>query len=124
LRGGRATAVQLTFVKVLAMVCLAIAILVASHGLADVSWAVRTDARMLSVYGMALIPVLYTYEGWSYLAFAAGEVRDPARNIPRAFVLGIGCVIGIYLLVNLAYLSAQPVEVLRGTLRVGAAAAT
>jgi len=85
---------------------------------------VRPNAATLPHYGMALIPVLYAYEGWSYLAFAAGEVQRPARNIPRALFLGIGACTVIYLFVNVAYLAALPIGSLRGVVRVGEAAAS
>jgi APA family basic amino acid/polyamine antiporter len=59
---------------------------------------------------LALIPVMFTYSGWNAASYIAEEIRDPGRNAPRAFVLGTGAVIAIYLLLNLLYLYVVPVD--------------
>jgi len=51
---------------------------------------------------------LWAYSGWQFLPMAAGEVRDPQRNLPRAIVGGALLVLALYLLVNAAYLYALP----------------
>jgi basic amino acid/polyamine antiporter, APA family len=124
LEGSRSVAVQLTVVKCVAMLALAVMIFAFADRLPDVSWSIRWDAELLPVFGLALIPVLYTYEGWSYLAFSAGEVRDPATTLPRAYLLGMAGVAALYLLMNLAYVAALPAETMRGVQRIGEAAAT
>ena len=55
--------------------------------------------------GMALVFVLYAYGGWNDAVFVAAEVRDPQRNLPRALILGLLGITGIYLAVNAAYLA-------------------
>ena len=57
-------------------------------------------------FGLAMIAVLWAYEGWQYATFCAGETIDPQRNFPRAFLIGMAALIGIYLVVNAAYLDA------------------
>jgi APA family basic amino acid/polyamine antiporter len=52
----------------------------------------------------ALVPILFAYGGWQSCASIAAEIKDPARNLPRANVLGVIAVVGLYLLLNLAYL--------------------
>ena len=59
--------------------------------------------------GLALISVLWAYDGFADLSFAGGEVRDPQRTLPRAIVLGTIAIVTIYLLVNAAYLFVTPV---------------
>ncbi|MGE5277593.1 MAG: APC family permease [Acidobacteriota bacterium] len=54
--------------------------------------------------GVALVAVLWAYEGWHDVSFAAGEIHDPQRNFPRGLVAGTLAVITLYLLANLAYL--------------------
>lgn len=54
--------------------------------------------------GAALVPILFTYGGWQQTNFLAGEIIEPARNLPRALVLGVGVVVVVYLLANVAYL--------------------
>ncbi len=61
------------------------------------------------LFGLALVSVMWAYDGWGDLSFVGGEVRDPERNLPRALVLGTGAVIAIYLLVNAAYLYLLPI---------------
>jgi basic amino acid/polyamine antiporter, APA family len=60
--------------------------------------------------GMALVPVLFAYGGWQQTNYIAEEIRDAERNLPRALVLGVGIVVTVYLLTNLAYLRALGVE--------------
>ncbi|HYB99536.1 MAG TPA: amino acid permease [Candidatus Limnocylindrales bacterium] len=82
------------------------------------------DARVsLASFGLALSPVLFSYLGWNASVFVASEIRTPARNVPRSLFLGLGICIGIYLLVNVAYLYALPIEQMRGLVRSGEAAA-
>ncbi len=58
----------------------------------------------------AMLPVLFTYGGWQMLGYAAASVRDPARTLPRAILLGVAGVIVTYLAVNLAFLRVLGVE--------------
>jgi len=55
-------------------------------------------------FGVALISVLWAYDGWADLTFMAGEVKDPERTMPRALLLGTGIVVVLYLIINTAYL--------------------
>ena len=61
------------------------------------------------LFGLSLVSVLWAYDGWGDLSFVGGEVKDPERNLPRALVIGTLAVIGIYLLVNAAYLYLIPI---------------
>jgi amino acid transporter len=62
------------------------------------------------LFGLALISVLWAYDGFADLSFAAGEVKDPQRNLPRAIVIGTIAIVSIYLAANAAYLYVIPVE--------------
>ena len=62
-----------------------------------------------SAWLLALIPVMFTYSGWNAAGYIAEEIRDPGRNVPRAFALGTGAVIVIYLALNVLYLYVLPV---------------
>ena len=72
--------------------------------------AVPAGSFQPSVYGLALISVLWAFDGWADLSFVAGEVRDPRRTLPRALIGGVLAVLVIYMLANLAYLAVLPVE--------------
>lgn len=60
--------------------------------------------------GLALVSILWAYDGFGDVSFAGGEVKDPQRNLPRAIVFGTLAIIGIYILINAAYLYVLPVE--------------
>jgi APA family basic amino acid/polyamine antiporter len=53
---------------------------------------------------------LFSADAWNNITFTAGEVKDPRRNIPLSLALGTMIVIGLYLLVNLAYLATLPFD--------------
>lgn len=74
----------------------------------------------ISAFGLALVSVLWAYDGWADLSFAGGEVKDPERNLPRALIGGTAAVIVIYLLANIAYLAVIPVEEMRHSRLVAA----
>jgi amino acid transporter len=67
----------------------------------------------LAPFGLALVSVLWAFDGWADLTFAGGEVKNGERNLPRAIILGSLAVLLIYLLANLAYLSVLPVDQIR-----------
>lgn len=70
-------------------------------------------AFSIAPFGLALVSVLWAFDGWADLSFVGGEVKDPQRNLPRALIVGSLLVLAIYLLANLAYLSVLSVEEIR-----------
>lgn len=60
--------------------------------------------------GVAMIALLWSYDGWEYVSWVAGEIKNPRRNLPLALILGILLIIGTYLLANVLFLYALPVE--------------
>src|SRR5262245_11126433 len=66
-------------------------------------------------FGAAMVPVLFAYGGWQTAAFVGGEVKDPARTLPRGMVLGVLGVIALYLAVNVACLRVLGAEGLAAT---------
>ena len=74
----------------------------------------------IAPFGLALVSVLWAYDGWADLAFISGEVKDPGRNLPRALIYGTLAVIGIYILANIAYLGVMPVGEVRHSKLVAA----
>jgi basic amino acid/polyamine antiporter, APA family len=61
------------------------------------------------LFGLALISVLWAYDGFADVSFAAGEVKDPQRTLPRAIVGGTIAIVAIYLAANCAYLFVTPI---------------
>jgi len=62
------------------------------------------DTTTLTLFGLALISILWVYDGWADVTFVSGEVKRPAAYLPLALITGTLAVIAIYLLTNLAYL--------------------
>jgi basic amino acid/polyamine antiporter, APA family len=72
------------------------------------------------VFGLALISVMWAYDGFADLTFASGEVKDPQRNLPRAIIIGTILIIAIYLLANMAYLYVSPIEKMQSSKLIAA----
>jgi amino acid transporter len=64
----------------------------------------------LSAVLLALVSILWAYDGWADLAFVGGEVRDPQRTLPRALLIGTATVVVLYLGANLVYLHLIPID--------------
>ena len=64
--------------------------------------------QLISAMGIALIAVFWAYDGWVYITWVAGEVKEPRRNVPLAMVLGVLAVGTIYIAMNVTYLYALP----------------
>ena len=62
------------------------------------------------LFGLALISVLWAYDGVTDVSGVGGEVRDPQRTLPRAIVGGTLAIVAIYLAANVAYLYVNPVD--------------
>ncbi|MDA1232360.1 MAG: amino acid permease [Planctomycetota bacterium] len=63
----------------------------------------NATSNFLKALGIAMVAVLWPYDGWINLGPVAEDIRDPRRNIPRAMAIGLGTVIIVYLLANLSY---------------------
>jgi APA family basic amino acid/polyamine antiporter len=58
---------------------------------------------LFTVFGAALIPVIFAYGGWQTSNYIASEIRDPRRNLPKALLLGVAGVIALYVSINIIY---------------------
>jgi amino acid transporter len=65
-----------------------------------------------------MIGVLWTYHGWHLLTFAAGEVKNPTRNLTGGLFLGTLVSMALYLTVNVGYLAILPFNALQSSTRV------
>ncbi|MFL5564549.1 MAG: APC family permease [Gemmatimonadaceae bacterium] len=82
--------------------------------------AVPQGSFTFARFGLALVSVLWVYDGWADVSFVGGEVKDPERNLPRVLIYGTLIIIGLYLLANVAYLAVLPVEQVRQSKLVAA----
>jgi len=64
----------------------------------------------LSPFLLAMVAILWAYDGWADLAFVGGEVQRPQKNLPRALLIGTSIVVVLYLTANLVYLHLLPIQ--------------
>ncbi|MGD0598177.1 MAG: amino acid permease [Terriglobales bacterium] len=83
-----------------------------------------SPAQLISAFGVGLIAVFWAYDGWVYVTWVAGEVKDPRRNVPLAMVLGVLVVGAIYLAMNMTYVYAMPLSEVAKYETIAHAAAT
>ena len=124
-RRGNLTNIVLTVAKVgvlVALPILAVAYLRVSPVLTPI---VPPDVlRPLASFGVIMIAVMWTYEGWYYVAFSAGEIKDAARIVPRALIYGTLALTVLYLIVNVAYFYTLSLAEMSGVTRIAEAAVT
>ncbi len=65
---------------------------------------------VLMVFGGAMVGGLFSADSWNGVTFTAGEMRNPRRNLPLSLLLGVGLVVTLYVLANVAYMAALPVQ--------------
>jgi len=121
-REGAVVQVTFTFLKIAGLV-----LLIGSTFLSPLAVSVVPPAVPLGFslpqFGTAMIACLMAYNGWTYISFVAGEVKQPAKNLPRSLTLGMVVVMALYVLANAACLKVMPISQIAATARVGAALA-
>ncbi len=105
-RTGKATQNLLTVLKVVGLMLIFLVALLAPTHVA----APTEGGALESNFRLALILVLFTYGGWNDLCFVAAEVKHPERNIFRSLALGVGLIVAIYLLFNMALVRVTGLE--------------
>jgi basic amino acid/polyamine antiporter, APA family len=98
-----------TFVKLTIVAALSAALLLWGRHFGDLRPALgptQHGASLFSNSGLAMITVLWVYEGWQFATCSAGEVVDPQKSFPRAFLAGSVILIGFYLIAVVSYLVA------------------
>ena len=73
-------------------------------------------------FGLAMISVLWAYEGWQYVTYTAGETVNPQKIFPLSFFVGTAALIAIYIFANLGYVAALGTSGVAGSTRVAASA--
>jgi amino acid transporter len=109
-----------TALKVGALVALVLVGLAIGSGQGVRAIAAQRAAVGLSPFLLAMVGILWAYDGWADLSFVGGEVRDPGRNLPRALLLGTGAVVVLYLAANAVYLYLIPMVQMRSAELVAA----
>jgi APA family basic amino acid/polyamine antiporter len=124
LREGTFVQNAVTVVKIGSIVALAVLGLLVPAPVADpFAAAPLASGGLLGAFGVAMIAVIWSYDGWYGFAFLAGEVKRPERNVPLGLITGTAAITVLYLLTNLVYVRALPVQAMAETGRIGEAAA-
>ena len=117
----------LTALKVLLLLAFAAAALLFGQG----DWhnfsqpAARSGAASLwQQFAVSLFWIYVSYSGWNAAAYVAEEIEKPERTLPSALAVGAGSVAVLYLLLNVVFIFAMPLESMKGVLAVGALAAS
>jgi basic amino acid/polyamine antiporter, APA family len=116
-REGKAVQTTLTVVKTLALAALILLgltlgrnaeAIAANFGAGRFMGDVDVTGMFVIAFGAALVGSLFSSDAWNNVTFAAAEVQDPRRNLPRALLLGTGLVTLLYIMANVSYLSVLP----------------
>lgn len=117
----------LTTIKVLVLVAFIVFGLTAGTG----SWAnfsqdaVRTSSNPLyAQFGISLFFIYVAYSGWNAATYVAEEVRQPEKTLPKALIIGTTLVAALYVLLNVIFIYAVPLEQMKGVVAVGSLAAS
>ena len=113
-----------TGIKVAAIFVMSVLLFGLGHHGADTRaalWPADTHG-VISGFGIAMIAVLWAYEGWQYASFSSGEAREPQRDYPRAFFIGTLALITIYIAADCSYLVALGPKAASNTITIAATA--
>lgn len=107
-RAGSTVQSVLMVLKILAIAALVVCGLAFTGRVNEPSaWLDRPASfDLLTAFGAALVPVIFSYGGWQTATFVAGEIKEPRRNLPRGLILGVCGVVLLYLAANVVYLIA------------------
>jgi basic amino acid/polyamine antiporter, APA family len=110
-----------TFLKVgLIFVLIVAGLLVANPQRLDLSPEPKSLEILISgPFAVSLVYVMYAYSGWNAASYITEEVRNPAKNVPWALLIGTVIVTVLYLVLNYVFLLTTPKSVLSGQLEVG-----
>jgi APA family basic amino acid/polyamine antiporter len=97
-----------TAIKVAAILIMSVLLIGKGDGFSRTPnvWPASWNGSLFAGVGLAMIGVLWAYEGWQYITFSAGETKDPQRLFPLGIGVGTGLLIGIYVLANIGYIAA------------------
>jgi basic amino acid/polyamine antiporter, APA family len=98
-----------TAIKVSGILVMSVALLWLGSGFTgsgSALWPGALSGSLASSFGLAMIGVLWAYEGWQFVSYCAGETQDPQRNFPLGLLAGTATLVAIYLVANIGYLAA------------------
>lgn len=113
----------LTVLKIGAMLALALLGFFVAPVVAPDFFSTAAPPPLPSAFGVAMIGILWTFDGWYAMTYLGGEMKEPSRDMPRGMLAGVGIVTLLYALLNVVYLRAIPVADIPSHPRVAEAAA-
>lgn len=118
----------LTFMKALAIILLIGGMFFSSKGsvsnIITNSDSMPSGWALVGAYMAAISGAFWAYDGWNNITFVAGEIQHPQKNIPKALFSGLLFCIGVYVLINLAYIYVLPIGSLASSSFVASDAAS
>jgi APA family basic amino acid/polyamine antiporter len=126
-RSGAVVQNILTFLKMAMLAALVVLCFVIKGGsLLDVASSSTqiSPTQMVGTLGMALVAILWAYDGWIEITYVGGEVKNPRRVMPLSLILSTLVVILLYVLVNIAFVSLLSMKAMSTSTMVAADAAT
>ncbi len=81
-----------------------------SSGAVKVFPEIVRDGSPIMLFGMALVPVMFAFDGWIYVGTISGDLKDVKRDLPRAIIFGLGFITIVYTFLNIAILKVFPAE--------------
>ncbi|CAG1020093.1 Serine/threonine exchanger SteT [Methylococcales bacterium] len=118
---GSILQISFTALKILAIIALIAAGLLFGNA-SGVSFipSDQSFAEMITpAFAVSMFFVTYSYSGWNASAYMAGEIANPKRNIPLSLITGTFIVTLLYVLINMVFMMAVPVEQLQGKVEIG-----
>jgi APA family basic amino acid/polyamine antiporter len=114
-RSGALTQNTATLMKLAGLLILIAAFfLVGNRNVVMSSLELDNGPPMILDFIIALQAVIYTFEGWSAVVYFSEEMRDPARDVPRAMFGGLAVVAVVYIVLNMAMLRVVPIATIAG----------
>ncbi len=87
--------------------------------------AVRTvDTPLVQQFAISLFWIYVSYSGWNAATYVAEEIKQPDKTLPKALTFGTALVAGLYILLNMVFLYAAPLEEMKGVIAIGSLAAS
>ena len=87
--------------------------------------AVRTASTpLLQQFAISLFWIYVSYSGWNAATYVAEEIRQPGKTLPKALTFGTALVAGLYVLLNMVFLYAAPLEEMKGVIAIGSLTAS
>ncbi len=124
---GKMVQNTLTVIKIGAILLLIIFGLLVDKGVPiDLSFDASgiSFSQLVVGFGVAMVAVFWAFDGWNNVNFVAGEIKNPARNLPLALILGTVLVGLIYVMVNVVYLKALPISEMAGVVTIADSASS